>query len=172
MGKAKQNHVGIHGKDIACFHCGKRETVIHGGGLPIGGPAWAGFMSHCAAFEKIHLKCKETPESPTLKLERDEHEWERGLFVGTSSATIFHAMLGRWPMGMSPGAYTPSDPSDFGRCHRLLKIKPEWRARLVEVSAKHPKWKPLVEHWDELEGMFERAESGMYDRMKLLMGER
>ena len=171
MAKPSPSHVGLNGKDMACYHCGKRETVIHGQGLPIGGPAWKGFMAHCTAFEKLHGRCKETAESPTRKIEKDEHEWEMGLFVGTSSATIFKVMVGRWPKSAEGRAATPSDPSDFGRCQRLLNVKPMWRSRLNEVAEKYPSWKPLVEHWDELTTMFESQAPGMYNRMKVLLGE-
>jgi hypothetical protein len=107
-----------------------------------------------------------------VKLERDEREWERGLFVGTSSATIFRVMTGRWPAGGRGDADTPSDPGDFGRCHRLLRVMPEWRARMGEVAGNYKDWVPLVAAWDELTVLFEAKDyKTLYARMKVLLGE-
>ena len=108
--------------------------------------------------------------------------------TGISSEAICSVLTGskardRW------GGNTPSDPSDFGRCHRLLLKFPEWRERLPEVAKRYPKWKPLVESWDELTAMYakisepdgtyskrsyeanEEAAYAMYERMKQLLGE-
>lgn len=166
-------HVSLYDKDIVCFHCGKRDTVIHGPGIAINSPAWAGFMAHGEAFEKAHAGCPETSESPTQKLETSPMEWERGLFVGSSSGTIFFVLGGRLPLGFARdrlGA-TPRDPGDFSRCHRLLRVMPEWRSRLGEVAAKYPAWGPLVASWDELTERLKIQDPGMYDRMQALMGE-
>lgn len=51
------------------------------------------------------------------------------------------------------GSNYPRDPADLGRCLRLLKLIPSWRKRLPEMSRKHPCWRALVKHWDELEKM-------------------
>ena len=48
----------------------------------------------------------------------------------------------------------PGDPDDFGRCHRLLVLIPEWRERLREVAAAYPRWRGLVENWDELTSLY------------------
>ena len=49
----------------------------------------------------------------------------------------------------------PSDPSDFGRCYRLLKLFPDWRPRLDEIAAKHPAWGPMVARWSDMEALWE-----------------
>lgn len=109
-----------------------------------------------------------------------ELAWMNGVDTGTSSKTIFSVLakhpgrefvLGRW------GANVPHDPADFGRCHRLLVLFPEWRARLPEVVARYPAWSGLVEHWDELTALFlEEAPSGkcpkLYKRMQELIDRR
>ena len=53
----------------------------------------------------------------------------------------------------------PLDPGDFGRCHRLLKDFPEWRARLQEVADRFPSWQPLVDNWPRMEELYERDRS-------------
>lgn len=170
MAKKKPiTHCGLFGKEVACFHCGTRIQIIPDrGGMPITMVA-----ASLDSFAEIHRGCRETPESPTLKLEANEWAWERGLFVGSSSATIFFVLAGRPPYHIERNRLgtLPRDPDDFSRCHRLLRINPEWRARLGEVAAKYPAWAPLVEHWDELTAMFERKDPGMYDRMQALNGE-
>jgi hypothetical protein len=72
----------------------------------------------------------------------------------------------------------PADPSDFGRCYRLLKHFPEWRLRLLEVVARYPEWCALVREWDALTELYEeeikrpdRCAPKLYDRMKDLIDE-
>ena len=165
MAKKSVDHIGLLDKDVACFHCGKRVQVIPPGGAPI-----EMILAASKAFEKIHQHCRETPDSPTKKLETNPEDWERGLFVGSSSATIFAVMMGRTPAGIGRdriGA-VPRDPDDFSRCHRLLRVVPEWRSRLQDVSERYSAWTPLVENWDRLTAHFERRDPGMYDFMKTL----
>jgi len=103
-------------------------------------------------------------------------KWITGGDTGTSSETIWSVMVGQAPHS---GGDRPSDPSDFGRCYRLLLAVPEWRGRLGAVVDALPEWGPLVAIWDELEAMFIQVagldgQTGwhtptakrMYDRMK------
>lgn len=108
-----------------------------------------------------------------------EVAWLTGPDTGTSSLTIFSALS----RGHAQKAATrrghpslPWDPEDFGRCHRLLKVIPEWRSRLGEVAAKHPEWTALVREWDELERLYEEElptghAPKLYARMKALIAE-
>lgn len=94
--------------------------------------------------------------------------WISGCDTGISSKTIFFVMTGRQFSGhFRPDV--PHDPDDFGRCYRLLQKIPEWKIRIPEVAKKYPEWSGLVEHWDELTGMYEREEwKPMYNRMQEL----
>lgn len=100
--------------------------------------------------------------------------WVHNGDTGISSLTIWSVMTGLEPPDgdtFRPGI--PSDPSDFGRCYRLLKIMPSWRPRLPEVAAIYPNWKPLVDVWDELTALYEEELpsgvcSKLYARMKEL----
>ncbi len=97
--------------------------------------------------------------------------WLRGGDTGISSETIWAVMMNR-----SPGARfrpdTPADPSDFGRCHRLLQAFPWMRDRLGEVAAAYPKWKPLVDAWAELEALYvEESPSGTAPKLWARMNE-
>jgi len=112
-----------------------------------------------------------------------EKEWLFGPDTGISSKTIMSVLstgaarigaevsLGRW------GADVPHDPSDFGRCYRLLQTFPQWRDRLNEVAAKFPKWEPMVREWDRMTSLWEEeAPTGkcpkLYDLMQKLQGRR
>ncbi len=95
--------------------------------------------------------------------------------VGQSSKAIFGVMTGQQ---MACGSQRPRDPSDFGRCYRLLQLIPEWNERLIEVSQAYPNWMPLIRDWPILTDMYEVAiENGrlkatsMYLEMKKLLEE-
>ena len=79
-------------------------------------------------------------------------EWLMSDDTGTSSKLIFRVMVG---IERRVLCFSPSDGDDFGRCYRLLKVFPEWKSRLTEVSEQFPNWKNLVEKWDELEKAYE-----------------
>jgi hypothetical protein len=88
--------------------------------------------------------------------------------TGESSITIFAVMVGVKCENHYPGH--PYDSGDFGRCSDLLRLIPEWRERLPEVSALYPEWRGLVEHWDELEALYQAEKEadrcpGLYERM-------
>lgn len=100
--------------------------------------------------------------------------WLQNGDTGISSETIWSVMMGRRPKGQHWYPDTPSDPSDFGRCYRLLTVMPSWRERLPEVAAKYPEWKPLVEAWDELTALYEeeiKNTSGMAPKLYARMEE-
>lgn len=101
-------------------------------------------------------------------------DWLMSDDTGTSSKTICAVITG------SSMNYpdVPHDPSDFGRCHRLLSLFPEWRPRLHEVAEKYPMWGPMVAAWDELTALYrEESEDGakaapkLYARMRELIDE-
>lgn len=90
--------------------------------------------------------------------------WALGDDTGSSSKAIARHMLGGDDSGRH--ASYPSDGNDLGRCIRLLDAFPEWRARMPEMAEKSPAWAGLVAAWDELEAMYRRNDTGLYQRMK------
>jgi hypothetical protein len=74
--------------------------------------------------------------------------WLAGGDSGASSKAICHHMLGM----KSDGSF-PWDPSDLGRCLRLLELFPEWKPRIREMARYSPQWAALVARWDELAEM-------------------
>lgn len=74
------------------------------------------------------------------------------------------------------GAPTPADPSDLGRCLRLLDRIPEWKLRMPEMAGAGGLWPTFVKRWDEMAASmaeevgvaWEKGESApkTYDLMK------
>lgn len=81
-------------------------------------------------------------------------EWACGDDSGISSKTMLGAIIGVH-IERYPGV--PRDPSDFGRCYRMLQLFPELRPRIDEVPARLPSWSRFVERWPELERMYEEV---------------
>lgn len=96
--------------------------------------------------------------------------WIVGHDTGASSKTIWAVMMG---VGNRDASH-PHDPSDFGRCHRLLIQLPEWRERLEEMVSVSAYWKALVARWDEIEALY-KVEAALpfarktYDLMRSIL---
>lgn len=102
-------------------------------------------------------------------------EWMMAGDTGTSSKTILSVMEGTPPPSY---ADVPHDPSDFGRCHRLLEAFPHYRGRLGEVAEKYPAWTALVREWDNLTALYvetlkggDKRSTRLYDAMRPLIDE-
>jgi len=79
-------------------------------------------------------------------------EWIVGDDTGMSSEAIWAYMS-----GVEKKYYShPGDPADLGRCLRLLKLIPEWKPRIFEMSKLSKEWAVLTAHWDELEHMMDQ----------------
>jgi len=77
--------------------------------------------------------------------------------TGMSSKAIFDFMRTG-----TKGGWTPSDPSDLGRCLRLLERFPEWRERMPEMSECSPKWARMMPYWGALEASLLREVGGLH----------
>jgi len=83
--------------------------------------------------------------------------WLQSHDTGTSSKAICAYMLG----GAKANKHDyPYDPSDLGRCLRLLDKVPEWKPRIKEMAQFGPVWSALVDRWDEIAASME-AEVGI-----------
>ena len=97
-------------------------------------------------------------------------KWMASDDTGVSSKAIVMVMnritpTRRWSLDH------PHDPSDLGRCIRLLALIPEYRIRLDEMKIVSDTWSDLVTHWHELEELYyEELPSGRapkcYARMR------
>lgn len=105
-------------------------------------------------------------------------QWIVGDDTGDSSKAIWAHMMG---FKSRNGWDHPWDPSDLGRCLRLLEIAPEWKPRLPEMATRSKQWALLVAHWDEIAAMmldevgmnWEKAQSAprTYKLMKDVLGQ-
>lgn len=84
-------------------------------------------------------------------------QWIVGDDTGSSSEAIWSHFMGVVPAYRS--SY-PVDPSDFGRCARLLELVPEWRSRIVEMAQYSPEWDRLTDRWAEIHACMD-AEVGI-----------
>lgn len=99
--------------------------------------------------------------------------WTLSSDTGVSSKTIAKIALGLTPGGPF-GFDIPHDGGDFGRCYRLLQAVPELRAALTLVAEVCPKWRPLVERWDEIEAAYLRdlSEEPVFETVRNGRGRR
>lgn len=105
-----------------------------------------------------------------------ELEWLLGTDTGISSKTIFFVLASTEQLRTCTNLDwddVPHDPSDFGRCHRLLEKFPAWRDRLDEVAEAYPAWQPFADAWEQMTALYlEEAPTGycgkLYDFMRKL----
>lgn len=96
-------------------------------------------------------------------------EWIVSDDTGISSVSIWCVMMGVTP-GQRRGNCPPSDPSDFGRCYRLLEKFPHWKPRLAEVAVVNDEWTKLIENWSECERLYlEEVPTGQAPKLYALM---
>ena len=89
------------------------------------------------------------------------NEWILSDDTGISSKTIWAVMTGTVTAhgGFRVNNFysdVPHDPSDFGRCYRLLKNFPSWRKRIGEMAIVSETWKKMADNWNDLESEYER----------------
>lgn len=100
-------------------------------------------------------------------------EWLRSHDTGVSSETMVAIAL-----GAEKGRFdAPYDPSDFGRCYRLVQKIPEIRDAFDRIGELVPAFAGILREWDDLCRIYERdLKSGgsqeLYDRIKELRGDR
>ncbi len=154
------NHVTLgNGGRMQCNHCGMTYTPAYPSPINV-------LVAATEAFSDLHAKC-EKPKDPLCEVcLQPGHTFDRCVELnvqtpadwmnlgdtGTSSIAIWRHMQGmqpEWLWGPDP----PRDPSDFGRCYRLLKKFPEWKDRLEEMRC-YRGWTPFVVAWDKLEALY------------------
>lgn len=96
-------------------------------------------------------------EVAALKAAAHYDAWLVSGDTGMSSKAIFDFMRTG-----TKGGWTPSDPSDLGRCLRLLERFPEWRERMPEMANCSPKWARMMPYWDALETSLLREVGGLH----------
>lgn len=89
-------------------------------------------------------------------LERIVSRWLLSEDVGVSSKAICAHMLGE----PTEDYGYPHDPSDLGRCIRLLQLVPEWEPRIIEMSKYGPGWAGLAPQWRRIVDLY-HSEGGV-----------
>ena len=82
-------------------------------------------------------------------------DWVVNGETGISSLVIFAVMMTGKAPKIGYWQCPPLDPADFRRCRILLDRIPGWRKRLPEIARLIPEWQPMVEHWDELDALYD-----------------
>lgn len=144
MSETKVPHAVLGNNSARCLNCGEEQAIAF--------PSSIGVMTAiCKAFSKEHAHCKPSDAGRSRFEFRTPQEWIKSWDTGKSSESIW-----RWMQGMGGDHKSiPHDPADFGRCYRLLKAFPEWRARIREMGNAVPVWRALAYAWDNLEKLYE-----------------
>lgn len=100
-------------------------------------------------------------------------KWFVSRDTGLSSESIVAFMEGVEP---ERGFSYPHDPSDLGRCLRLLELMPEYKPKMKAMRIVSPEWRTLIDHWEELSALYyEELPSSKapkcYDRMRELLSQ-
>lgn len=87
------------------------------------------------------------------EVERKILEWFATGKTGVSSEAMAFAAAGIENKS-SFGNSTPSDPSDFNRCLKLLNQVPEIKEHFPKIAELSDQWSLLISRWDEVEESF------------------
>jgi hypothetical protein len=108
-------------------------------------------------------------------------KWLAGRDTGLSSRFILAYMERDTTVSAMDGFEInyPHDPSDLGRCIRLMDIEPTYRTRIMEMAHLCPEWAAMASHWSELEALYReelaedtgRAERTYYRMFELIHGK-
>lgn len=132
------------------------------------------------AFNELHKDCEKTWSEPksdqTKTIEERAIWWLANGETGMSSKTMVGCFMNytNYPINH------PYDPSDFGRCYKLLQVIPEWKSNLYMRKLKKLSipWKNLYQNWEKLTEMYEENEKkewqtykeiGMFEFMQTLI---
>lgn len=107
---------------------------------------------YCTMLAVALARLRVTPKNEGRDTTRIAMDWLlNSRDTGQSSEAIVRHML-----GFGGRAHYPLDPSDLGRCLRLLRLIPEWKPRMHEMAAHGAIWAALSARWAELEDSMER----------------
>lgn len=144
-------HCVMGNNSMRCLNCGSQQEIAMPSSLRV-------MAAIGQAFVAEHRACQPTERGAARMRYSDHIGWVTSWDTGESSLAIYRFMSGGLGAGSNPAI--PHDPSDFGRCFRLLAVEPEWRARMLEMASIKA-WAPFVLRWAELEALYqEEAPSG------------
>jgi len=103
---------------------------------------------------------------------KDIGEWMTSQDTGVSSETMVAIAL-----GAEKGRFdAPHDPSDFGRCYRLVQKVPAIYGAFDRIGELVPAFAGILREWEELCRIYERdlptgISNELYERIKQLRKE-
>lgn len=86
-------------------------------------------------------------------MEKKILEWMSTDETGISSKAMAFASVGIKSSG-SFSNYTPSDPSDFNRCLKLVAHVPEVKEMFPVIAKLSKQWEVVINNWDVIEASF------------------
>lgn len=146
-----------------------KTAVINGSELTVLPYGWLAQ----ATTESFDVGVKNAVEKVKKDLEDNVYikaiNWILSDDTGMSSKVIWGVMMKAEKYYSS---YTPSDPSDFGRCYRLLKLIQEWEDRLEELRIAGEKWGIFVDNYKKMCELYEEEkDSGVCRKLYNFMQE-
>lgn len=147
MTKAKPaTHLTLGFNSLRCLNCGTQQELQMPMSIRV-------MHAMSVDFEEQHRRCTPSEAGAARMRYATPDEWIRSWDTGVSSIAIYKVMHGHH-FGLPPSNDPPRDPADFGRCYRLLRAFPGWRARIGEMRT-IAGWESLVDAWGALETMYE-----------------
>lgn len=98
--------------------------------------------------------------------------------TGVSSQTMAAIALGATNLSSRGwNVDAPRDPSDFGRCYKLVQHVPEIREHFPRIGKKVKQFAGILANWDELVYLYERDKpkgesTELYNRIRELRGDK
>lgn len=117
-------------------------------------------------------------KSLSTQAQSDLGNWLINGDTGVSSQTMAAIALGATNLKTTGwNVDAPHDPSDFGRCYRLVQTVPEIREHFPRIAKKVKTFAGILHEWDTLVWLYERdkpkGESPeLYKRIKELRGDK
>lgn len=146
----KAEHVVMGNNSFRCLNCGDEHLVDMNAGSGFTMNMFAGLAR---GYADDHKNCEPSDAGAKRFEYTTPEQWAKSWDTGMSSMTIYNFMT-RGRIGVLR-VEIPHDPSDFGRCYRLLKVAPRWRAMMPEMGRALPEWAKLCDAWSELEALYE-----------------
>lgn len=85
------------------------------------------------------------------------------------SLTMASAAIGMAPADLRNGYFgAPKSIGEFGRCYELMMEVPELREVFPLIETACPEFKPVLDAWDELAGLFVSDRAACYNRLREL----
>lgn len=87
-----------------------------------------------------------------------------------SSSRFMACVLSGWSIPLPSNDY-PRDPSDLGRCIRLIESVPEFKGCIHKMNAHGSEWQQVVLHWEQWSELYKTDQNKLFNQMKLAYGK-